>query len=80
MNGLGGLNKSKNGVVIGLVQLQLPVVETPEELTALSEQGLTEGKIIVWNNYCGKKYTNYNSSLRVQGAQLVEAVEFHLRE
>ena len=32
MNGLGGLNKSKNGVVIGLVQLQLPVVETPADL------------------------------------------------
>jgi formamidase len=32
MNGLGGLNKSRNGVVIGLVQLQLPVVETPEDL------------------------------------------------
>ena len=25
MSGLGGLNKSPNGVVIGLVQLQLPV-------------------------------------------------------
>jgi formamidase len=32
MNGLGGLNKSPNGVVIGLVQLQLPVVSTPAEL------------------------------------------------
>ncbi|WP_172331167.1 formamidase [Mangrovicoccus sp. HB161399] len=32
MNGLGGLNKSPNGVVIGLVQLQLPVVETPDDL------------------------------------------------
>ncbi len=31
-NGLGGLNKSPNGVVIGVVQLQLPVVSTPEEL------------------------------------------------
>jgi formamidase len=28
MNGLGGLNKSPNGVVVGLVQLQLPVIET----------------------------------------------------
>ncbi len=28
MNGLGGLNKSPNGVVLGLVQLQLPVIET----------------------------------------------------
>ena len=34
MNGLGGLNKSASGVVIGLVQLQLPVVETPAQLAA----------------------------------------------
>lgn len=34
MNGLSGLNKSPDGVVVGLVQLQLPVVETPEHLAA----------------------------------------------
>ncbi|MET7244040.1 formamidase [Methylobacterium sp. EM32] len=34
MNGLGGLNKAPNGVVIGLVQLQLPVVATPAGLAA----------------------------------------------
>lgn len=33
MSGLGGLNKSPDGVVIGLVQLQLPVVKTKEDLT-----------------------------------------------
>jgi predicted amidohydrolase len=32
MSGLGGLNKSPQGVVLGLVQLQLPVVETPSQL------------------------------------------------
>ena len=32
MNGLGGLNKSKNGVVIGCVQLQLPTVVTKADL------------------------------------------------
>ncbi|MBB5753512.1 formamidase [Prosthecomicrobium pneumaticum] len=32
MNGLGGLNKSENGVVIGLVQLQLPVTVTRDDL------------------------------------------------
>jgi len=32
MSGLGGFNKSDNGVVIGLVQLQLPVVATPADL------------------------------------------------
>ncbi|MBO1924843.1 formamidase [Thiomicrorhabdus sp. 6S3-12] len=32
MSGLGGLNKSPNGVVIGLVQKQLPDVKTPEDL------------------------------------------------
>ena len=34
MSGLGGLNKSPNGVVLGLVQLQLPVVATPADLAA----------------------------------------------
>jgi formamidase len=34
MTGLGGLNKSPNGVVVGLVQLQLPVVDTPAQLAA----------------------------------------------
>ncbi len=34
MSGLGGLNKSPNGVVLGLVQLQLPNVVTPDDLAA----------------------------------------------
>jgi formamidase len=34
MSGLGGLNKSANGVVIGLVQLQLPTVATKAHLAA----------------------------------------------
>ena len=34
MSGLGGLNKSPDGVVIGLVQLQLPVVQTTDHLAA----------------------------------------------
>jgi formamidase len=34
MNGLGGLNKSPGGVVIGLVQQQLPNVVTPADLAA----------------------------------------------
>jgi formamidase len=33
MNGLGGLNKSPNGVVIGLVQLKLPLIETRADIT-----------------------------------------------
>lgn len=28
MSGLGGLNKTPNGVVVGLVQLQLPTIES----------------------------------------------------
>lgn len=32
MNGLSGLNKSPDGVVVGLVQLQLPLVETLEHV------------------------------------------------
>ncbi|MEM1376611.1 MAG: formamidase [Pseudomonadota bacterium] len=34
MNALGGLNKTPNGVVVGCVQLQLPVVETKADVTA----------------------------------------------
>jgi formamidase len=38
MSGLGGLNKSANGVVIGLVQSQLPVVDTPVQLAAQTDK------------------------------------------
>src|SRR3978361_2585128 len=38
MNGLGGLNKSPDGVVIGLVQLQLPVVVTRADLARQTER------------------------------------------
>ena len=38
MNGLGGLNRSPNGVVVGLVQLQLPVVATPAQLAAQTDR------------------------------------------
>src|SRR6267142_1594313 len=38
MSGLGGLNKTPNGVVIGLVQLQLPVVATPADLARQTEK------------------------------------------
>ena len=34
MSGLGGLNRSAEGVVLGLVQLQLPTVRNPDELAA----------------------------------------------
>ena len=38
MNGLGGLNKSENGVVIGCVQLQLPKIETRADIAAQTER------------------------------------------
>lgn len=38
MSGLGGLNKSTNGVVIGLVQLQLPTVETKDDLAKQTQK------------------------------------------
>ena len=44
MSGLGGLNKSPNGVVIGLVQLQLPVVETPAQLAAQTRAHRRDGR------------------------------------
>jgi formamidase len=38
MSGLGGLNKSPDGVVIGLVQSQLPVVSTKDHLAKQTER------------------------------------------
>lgn len=38
MSGLGGLNKTPGGVVIGVVQLQVPVVETLDHLGAQTEK------------------------------------------
>ena len=38
MNGLGGLNKAPGGVVIGLVQLQLPVIETGADVMRQAER------------------------------------------
>src|SRR5260370_40516437 len=38
MSALGGLNKTPNGVVIGVVQLQLPVVATAGELAAQTQR------------------------------------------
>jgi formamidase len=38
MSGLGGLNRSPHGVVLGLVQAQLPVVDTPQQLEAQTQR------------------------------------------
>src|SRR4051812_18620783 len=40
MSGLGGLNKSPNGVVVGLVQLQLPDPHTKAALAAQTEKNV----------------------------------------
>ncbi|WP_080832337.1 formamidase [Cohnella massiliensis] len=61
MSGLGGLNKSPDGVVIGLVQMQLPVVDTPRQLaeqtrrivdmTAKAKRGLKNMDLVVFPEY-----------------------------
>jgi formamidase len=38
MSGLGGLNKSPGGMVVGVCQFQLPVVETPSQLRMTAER------------------------------------------
>src|ERR1700729_683898 len=38
MSGLGGLNKTPDGVVIGLVQLQLPTIAAKSDLAAQTQK------------------------------------------
>lgn len=38
MSSLGGLNKTPNGVVLGVIQLQLPNVVTPDDLAAQTQR------------------------------------------
>lgn len=61
MSGLGGLNKSPDGVVIGMVQSQLPVVETPDDVTrqtkrivsmvAKAKRGMSTMDLVVFPEY-----------------------------
>jgi len=61
MSGLGGLNKSANGVVIGLVQLQLPLIETRADVTkqaakivsmvAKAKRGMSTMDLVVFPEY-----------------------------
>lgn len=61
MSGLGGLNKSPDGVVLGLVQLQLPNVKTPDDLAlqtqrvcgmvAKAKRGLPTMDLVVFPEY-----------------------------
>jgi len=62
MTGLGGLNKTPDGMVVGLVQFQLPVTETPEDLARTTgqicdviiktKQGMPTLDLIVFPEYC----------------------------
>ena len=61
MSGLGGLNRSPNGVVVGMVQLQLPVVATPAdlarqtrricEMVATARRGMPSMDLVVFPEY-----------------------------
>jgi formamidase len=62
MSGLGGLNKSPHGVVVGVVQLQLPVVVTRDdlarqtrrivEMTAKARRNMGTMDLVVFPEYC----------------------------
>lgn len=62
MSGLGGLNKSKNGVVIGMVQLQLPNIKTKNDLSeqtnvvvdmvAKARRNMSTMDLVVFPEYC----------------------------
>ena len=61
MSGLGGLNKAPDGVVIGLVQLQLPTIASKSDLAAQTKKicamvqkarkGMTTMDLVVFPEY-----------------------------
>ena len=61
MSGLGGLNKTPDGVVIGLVQLQLPTITAKSDLAAQTKKicamvakarkGMTTMDLVVFPEY-----------------------------
>jgi formamidase len=61
MSGLGGLNKAPDGVVIGLVQLQLPTIANKSDLAAQTKKicamvqkarkGMTTMDLVVFPEY-----------------------------
>jgi hypothetical protein len=65
VSGLGGLNKATNGVVVGLVQLPNPVVETAADLEAQTARvcalvGKAAAAIRRWTSWCSRsiRYTD----------------------
>jgi formamidase len=83
MSGLGGLNKSAAGIVVGLVQLQLPVVATKAELArqtdkicamvAKAKRGLSSMDLVVFPEYAlhGLSMdTNLEIMCRLDGAEV----------
>ncbi|MHB8921056.1 MAG: formamidase [Halothiobacillus sp.] len=84
MSGLGGLNKSPDGVVLGLVQLQLPVVRTPKDLAqqtekvcamvAKAKRGMPTMDLVVFPEYSLHGLSmdmNPDIMIRMDGAELV---------
>jgi formamidase len=61
MSGLGGLNKAPNGVVLGMVQLQLPTIETRadiarqvdkiDEMVTKAKKGMPSLDLVVFPEY-----------------------------
>lgn len=84
MSGLGGLNKSPDGVVLGLVQLQLPVVRTPKDLAqqtekicamvAKAKRGMPTMDLVVFPEYSLHGLSmdmNPDIMIRMDGSELV---------
>ena len=72
MSGLGGLNKTPDGVVIGLVQLQLPTIAAKSDLAAQTQKicamvqkarkGMPTMDLVVFPEYCtGYRWTPLRS-------------------
>jgi carboxypeptidase Q len=72
-DGQGALGDPITGEVL-VVETTCARGDRCPELDAMADQGLTQGKIIVWYQYCGPKWRGYNSGLRTNGARFAAQV------
>jgi carboxypeptidase Q len=69
---IGTFGPNGAGALGDIIEADVVVVETEDELDTQCASNFCLGKIIVWYAHCGPRWRGYNSGLRVRGAMLAQ--------